>query len=225
MVDSWKDPIGTLDINLMSAAYLLEAIRKVNSSCKILIAGSALQIDPVNLSNIPHPYSLSKTLQEIVSVAWKKLFKMNIVITKPTNLIGPGCSNGINSIIASKIVKMERNEADPILIVNNLNATRDFLDVRDAVNAYEILLNKGESGEVYDICTGISRTIREMIDIYKNLTDVNLEVKATSNQSGSEVETRKPSKLFELGWKPSIPFEASLRDTIEFFRTNPEICI
>ncbi len=216
--DSWKDPIATLEANLLSTAYLIDAVRQERPSCKIVIVGSALQFDPNNISTLAHPYSLSKTLQELIAQAWEKLFKMNIVIAKPSNLIGPGCSTGVNAIFASKIAKMEENKLEKVLVVNNLNARRDFLDVRDAVSAYEILLKKGESGEIYDIASGKSRSLGELINIYKTLTNVNFDVQSFSDAADFQVEEVEPLSLIDLGWSKSFSLETSLKDTLDYFR-------
>lgn len=88
----------------MFTAYLLEAVRKENPSCKILVAGSALQYDPANISTLTHPYSLSKTYQIQIARGWAALYEMDIVIAKPSNLIGPGFSNGVCSILVKIII-------------------------------------------------------------------------------------------------------------------------
>jgi len=220
---SWEDPVASLLSNSMSTAYLVEALRQENASCKIVIAGSALQFDPTNLSTLPHPYSLSKTLQVLIAQAWAALYNMHIVIAKPSNLIGPGLSNGVCSIFARKIVDMEENKIEKVLEVNNLNVQRDFVDVRDAVSAYEILLTKGDPGEVYEIASGESRSLGDIINEFKALTTVDFKVKSQLiNQAEQQVKI-VPLKLRNLGWKPAIPLESSLMDTLNFYRKNKRV--
>jgi GDP-4-dehydro-6-deoxy-D-mannose reductase len=218
--DSWKDPIATLETNFLSTLYIIETTRQHNPNCRIVIVGSALQSNPNEISNLSHPYSLSKTLQVLISQAWEKLYKLNIVIAKPSNLIGPGPSNGVNSIFANKIVQMESNQLDPFLEVSNLNTTRDFIDVRDAVSAYDVLLNKGESGEVYEISSGKRYSLGEIIQMYKNLTDVDFKVQTFSNEIDPQVEEVKPLKMYELGWRPKHSIDSSIEDTLHYFRRN-----
>lgn len=141
--ESWSEPVSTLEANSMSTAYLIDAIRKESPDCKIVIVGSALQIDPSSISSIPHPYSLSKTIQVLIAQSWAFLYNMNIIIAKPSNLIGPGVSNGVCSIFAKKIAEMEKKGMEKVLEVENLEVQRDFLDVRDAVRAYDLLLTRG----------------------------------------------------------------------------------
>ncbi|QGQ44724.1 NAD-dependent epimerase/dehydratase family protein [Metabacillus sediminilitoris] len=216
---TWIDPIYSLEANAMSTAYLLDAIRQKNPSCKIVVIGSALQFNPTVMSTLTNPYSLSKTLQILIAQSWAVLYNMHIVIAKPSNLIGPGLSNGVCSIFAKKIVDMEENKSERILEVKNAKAHRDFIDVRDAVSAYEILLMMGEPGEVYEIASEKSRSLEEIINMFKSLTTVDFEIKSKMNQIEQQVNIIS-DKLKKLGWKPAIPFESSLNDILNFYRSN-----
>jgi GDP-4-dehydro-6-deoxy-D-mannose reductase len=216
--DSWKDPISTVETNLLSTLYLIDATRKLNPTCKIVIVGSALQTSPSEISNLTHPYSLSKTLQVLISQAWVKLYNLNIVIAKPSNIIGPGSSNGVNSIFANNIAQMEMNMLEKVLVVNNLNAKRDFIDVRDVISAYETLFKKGIAGEVYEISSGKSHSIEDLIQIYKNLTDIDFKVQSLSDDADTLFVAEKPIKLLNLGWNPSFSIHSSLIDTLNYFR-------
>lgn len=216
--DSWKDPITTLETNMLSTLYIIDAIRKLNPTCKMVIVGSSLQTSPSEISTLTHPYSLSKTLQVLISQAWVKLYDMNIVIAKPSNIIGPGSSNGVNSIFANKIAQMEKNMLEKVLVVNNVNANRDFIDVRDVISAYEILFKKGIAGEVYEISSGKSHSIEDLIQIYKNLTDIDFKVQSLSDDADTLFVAEKPIKLLNLGWNPSFSIHSSLIDTLNYFR-------
>lgn len=219
---SWIDPVASLEANTMSTAYLIEAARKENPSCKILVVGSTLQYNPSNISTLSHPYSLSKTLQILIAQGWAALYKMHIVIAKPANLIGPGLSNGVCSIFGKKIAQMENNLAERVLEVNNPKARRDFIDVRDAVNAYETLLLHGESGETYEITSGIIRSLEEIIEGFTSMTAVDFTVISTGNTSNENMLETVPEKLISLGWKPAISIESSLKDILDFYRTRKE---
>ncbi|MGC3792192.1 NAD-dependent epimerase/dehydratase family protein [Priestia aryabhattai] len=218
--DSWRAPSSFLETNVMSTIYLLEALRQENVVCKILIAGSALQFNPTDLSTLNHPYSLSKTFQSIAAQSWVALYDMDIIIAKPSNLIGPGPSNGVCSIFAKKIVEMENENAEKFLMVNNLGAQRDFLDVRDVVKAYEVLLRKGKPGEVYDIASGQSHSLREIITTMKTFTCQNFKVKSESAAQPEEKFQIPPLKMIELGWIPSFSLSVSLKDTLTYYRQN-----
>ena len=141
--ESWANPIDTLQTNVLYTAYLLEAIRaETTTKCRTIIAGSMLQSNPAEPSTFEHPYSLSKTMQSLYGEVYGNLFDLDVIIAKPTNLIGPGYSNGICSILAKKVAKMEQGIEKKSIVIHNLLAERDFLDVRDAITAYNILFMK-----------------------------------------------------------------------------------
>ncbi|MED3708572.1 NAD-dependent epimerase/dehydratase family protein [Peribacillus frigoritolerans] len=217
---SWIDPVSSLEANAMSTLYLLEALRQENPDCKVVIVGSALQFDPQNISTLTHPYSLSKTLQVLIAQSWGVLYNMNIVIAKPSNLIGPGISNGVCSIFAKKIVDMEENNAEKVLEVNNLQAIRDFVDVRDAVRAYEILLTQGKPGEIYDIASGNSHTLGEVITSFRDLTTIDFGIKSKVKDQEEGRGEISPVEIVKLGWKPVFSLKSSLEDILYFYRNN-----
>jgi GDP-4-dehydro-6-deoxy-D-mannose reductase len=156
----------------------------------------------------------------LIAQSWASLYNMNIVIAKPSNLIGPGLSNGVCSIFARKIVDMEKTKSENVLRVNNLYAKRDFIDVRDAVNAYETLLLKGKSGEVYDIASGINRSLEEVIHVMKSLTEVDFQVKSQTNNQIEEPNENLLNKISALNWKSTIPFKSSINDILTYYREN-----
>ncbi|MFN2747819.1 NAD-dependent epimerase/dehydratase family protein [Bacillus sp. z60-18] len=217
---SWLDPVSTLENNLLSTLYLIDALRQESPECKICVAGSILQFDLKDLSTLQHPYSLSKTLQVLVAQTWEHLYNMQIIIAKPSNLIGPGFSKGVCSVFARNIVDMEKNNGEKVLEVDNLNVQLDFLDVRDVVRAYEILLTNGEPGEVYVIATGRSHSLNEVVHIYKKLTAIEFEIKSRNNEKTSAKPDLAPAKIMKLGWKPVISLESSLADILKFYRSN-----
>jgi GDP-4-dehydro-6-deoxy-D-mannose reductase len=217
---SWIDPINSIEANMMSTLYILEAIRKIGEQCKIVVVGSALQFEPGLTPFPPHPYSLSKTLQGLIAKSWAKLFNMDIVIAKPSNLIGPGHSEGVCSIFGKKIASMEKDESEKTLEVYDIEVERDFLDVRDAVKAYELLLKYGKSCEEYKIASGQSRSLKEVVTTFKHLSTVDFHIKTIHNEIPIAPFTMETSKISSLGFKPSIPFESSLNDILNYFRNN-----
>jgi GDP-4-dehydro-6-deoxy-D-mannose reductase len=216
--DSWIDPIVSLESNLMSTAYLVEALRQEQPSCKIVIVGSTLQFDPQIKSSLSHPYSFSKTLQVLFAQAWSNLYNMNIVIAKPTNLIGPGNSKGVCSVIAKKVAEAEEKSAEKVFFDIQLMSERDFLDVRDAVSAYETLLINGAPGEIYNVSSGRTQSLQAILTKFKSLTKIDFEIKKNFEKR-EELQKSPPDKLKNLGWKPAISLETSLRDTLEYYRS------
>ncbi|MEH6986465.1 NAD-dependent epimerase/dehydratase family protein [Cytobacillus firmus] len=215
---SWKSPVHTIETNVLSTLYLVDAIREMNLSCRFITAGSALQSDLNHISALPHPYSLSKTLQVLIAQAWEILFQLDVVIAKPANIIGPGPSHGICSILAKKIVELEQRGGHDPIEITSLKSRRDFLDVRDAVSGLKYLIEDGKNGEVYEIASGVSLSIGEVIDYFKTLTPVQFTIHSHSDQG--DCFTGSPQKLMDLGWKPKIPFEQSFEDLLNYYRNQ-----
>ncbi|EOO26182.1 hypothetical protein IIU_06024 [Bacillus cereus VD133] len=216
--ESWKNPVEYMEVNLMGTCNLLEATRKEVPQCKTLVVGSALQSDLTNSFIPPHPYSLSKTLQAIIADAWGELMNTNVIVAKPSNLIGPGLSNGICSILGKKIVDIEMGKSEPVIEINDVREVRDFLDVRDAVSAYHLLLSKGKSGQHYEIGSGTKRSLSDVLKQYKDLTKLDFNVYETKENNPSKPYDLNISKIKQLNWEPRIPFDRSLQDILNFFK-------
>lgn len=217
--DSWEDPVSSIQANMMTTIYLLDAVRKECPSCKVVIVGSALQFDVGNIATLTHPYSLSKTMQVFIAQSWSHLYGLNVVIAKPSNIVGPGRSNGVCSIFARKIMNMEQDEtAQKHLEVSHLGVQRDFVDVRDVVKGYDVLFQHGKTGEIYDIASGINHSLGDVIMHLKTFTDVHFNVKSKQYGEINNPSPVNPEKISKLGWKPTIPFSASMKDTLDYYR-------
>lgn len=216
--ESWKIPACYIKTNVLSTLNLLEALRIYCPESKTVIVGSALQFEPQSTFSPAHPYSLSKGLQVLVAESWKQLFEMDITIAKPSNLIGPGYSNGVCSVFARKILEMETGKIQPIFEVSDLLASRDFVDVRDVIRAYDFLLKMDTIEEVYEICTGIPRTLEEIIKTLQSMTNIKFLIEDKKNSLKQYSPIMDNSKMRALNWEPLIPFEKSIYDTLQFYR-------
>ncbi|WP_233277406.1 NAD-dependent epimerase/dehydratase family protein [Paenibacillus durus] len=173
--ESWRNPAEYLETNVMAAVYLLDALRS-RKEVRLLVAGSRLKFNPGAGEPPPHPYSLSKTLEELVSLSWGTLFRQQVLIAEPCNLIGPGPSTGFCSLLARHIVRSEQGSAQPPFRLSSRQAQRDFLDVRDAVRAYDCILKQGEPGTTYRIDSGKPRSLGEITERMLSLTRANVGV-------------------------------------------------
>lgn len=117
---------------------------------------------------------------------------------------------------------MELKRVEGVLEVNNLNTMRDFINVRDAVCAYETLLLKGKSRETYEIASGINRSLGEIIQGFKSIAAVDFAVETKLTNINEELLESVPEKLINLGWKPAISFETSIKDILHFYRSQKE---
>ncbi len=214
---SWELPVESIETNVICTAYLLDAIRLSHHKCRIIVVGSMLQSTFSDPLSFLHPYSLSKTMQSHVAEVFSHLFELDCIIAKPTNLIGPGYSTGICSVLANKFVQLERGQGNKIIEIDNILAERDFLDVRDAVKAYETLFIEGMTNKTYEVTSGKAKSIQEVVKTFGHLTKTPFEIRTRINQRepGKIVQ---PTELKALGWAPIIPFQQSLYDILNFYR-------
>jgi len=224
VIESWTAALEYMEINVIGTLYLLEAIKQEAPHCRTLVIGSALQADSMKNIKFSNPYSFSKTMQVIVAEAWGGLMDSNIIIAKPSNLIGPGVSNGICSILAKKMIDIESGKSEAIIEVNNLKDSRDFLDVRDVVKAYHVLLRDGINGKEYNIGSGVKRSLLDVLEQYKGLTQLNFTIKETDNFESDSNKSVVLEDIKKLGWVPKIQFHQSLKDVFEYAK-HSDICI
>jgi len=219
---SWQDPAAYLMTNGMGTVHLLEAVRAAGRPCRVLVAGSMLRFrlpkDPAAAPSPIHPYSLSKMVQVLVSQCWSSLYDMEVIVAEPSNLIGPGPSQGLCALLARYTAQTEAAEAagetaPPFRLSSRLER-RDFLDVRDAMAAYEVLLRSGLSGSVYSVASGSFVTLEQLALHFTSLANCKLmfEIGDSSAPSPEPVDL---SGIHALGWRPRIPIEQSLRNALD----------
>lgn len=230
---SWRAPTESLTTNVLGELNIFEAVRKIGLKCRIQLAGSSEEYGLVREEEIPitedsplrplSPYGVSKVAQDLLGYQYYMSYKMDIVRTRGFNHTGPRrppvfvCSD-----FAKQIVDIEKGLKEPVIHVGNLDAKRDFTDVRDTVKAYFLALAKGKSGEVYNICSEKSWRIREILDmlIEKSKKDIEVKVdKARLRPSDVPLLLGDCSKFRkDTGWKPEIPFEQTLEDILNYWR-------
>lgn len=230
---SWKAPSESLTTNVLGQLNIFEAVRRVNLDCRIQIAGSSEEYGMVYPNELPikeenplrpmSPYAVSKVAQDLLGYQYYMSYKMDIIRTRGFNHTGPRrppvfvCSD-----FAKQIVDIEKGLREPVIYVGNLEARRDFTDVRDTVRAYFLALEKGESGQVYNICSEKSYSMQEVLDKLLALSDTSVEVRQEpSRMRPSDVPVLEGdcSRFRDAtGWRPEIPFDQSLQDIMTFWR-------
>ncbi|ANE46088.1 hypothetical protein SY83_07100 [Paenibacillus swuensis] len=224
--DSWADPAGHLETNLMSTVYVLEAVRRHVPQARVLVVGSMLASPLGGKPEPPHPYALSKSFQRAASLAWGHLYQLKLCVAQPSNLIGPGNSAGLCGLIGRRIAALEKGGDPTPFRLSSRTETRDFLDVRDAVNAYETILLHGVTGHTYAVASGLSRSLGDIADGFTALAKVPLPFEVSSPAAGAdsnpgaarpvlEIDT---ASLRQLGWSPQIPLAQSLTDILNYYR-------
>jgi GDP-4-dehydro-6-deoxy-D-mannose reductase len=230
---SWICPAETFAINAVGQINLFEALLSLGISPKIQIAGSSEEYGMVNSDEVPmketnplrplSPYAVSKVAQDLLGWQYFKSYGLKVVRTRGFNHTGPRrgevfiCSN-----FAKQIVEIEKQKREPIMYVGNLEARRDFTDVRDMVRAYWLGLEKGEPGEVYNLGTGKTYSIKEILDMMLAISGVEVKVEIDPDRlrpSDVPVLLSDSAKFRRLtGWEPRISFEQSLQDLLGYWR-------
>ena len=230
---SWKCPAETFSINAIGQINLFEAILSLKLSPRIQVAGSSEEYGLVNADEIPmketnplrplSPYAVSKVAQDLLAWQYFKSYGLRTVRTRGFNHTGPRrgevfiCSN-----FAKQLAEIEKGKKEPIIYVGNLEAKRDFTDVRDIVRGYWLCLEMGKEGDVYNIGTGKAYSMKEVLNLLLSMSKVKVKVEvdpARLRPSDVPVLFSDCTKLKELtGWEPKIPFRQSLQDLLEYWR-------
>jgi GDP-4-dehydro-6-deoxy-D-mannose reductase len=231
---SFKDPASFMMNNINSELYLLEAIKNLDlQQTKILIISSSEVYGFVAPSDLPidedtplrpvSPYGVSKIAQDFLGLQYALSYNLSIIRARPFGHVGPRLSDQFAaSSFAKKIAEIESGKRDAVLTVGNLESKRDLSDVRDMVRAYSLLIEKGEKGEVYNIGSGTVYKIGDLLEKLLSFSSVKIEVKvdpALLRPSDIPELRCDPQKFQSItGWKPEIPFEKTLQDTLDYWR-------
>ncbi len=230
---SWHAPEESLTTNVIGTLHLFEGVRQAGIDPWIQVACSSEEYGLVGPEELPikeenplrplSPYAVSKVGQDMLGYQYFKSFGMKIVRTRAFNHTGPRRADVfVCSSFAKQIAEAEKGVREPLIKVGNLDAARDFTDVRDIVKAYWLSLIKCEPGEVYNISSGKSYVIREVLDMLLSMTPTKIRVETDPGRlRPSDVPLLKgdSSKFREAsGWKPEVPFEQTLNDILDYWR-------
>lgn len=230
---SWVSPADTMETNVIGTINLLEAVRRANINPVMQIACSSEEYGEVNENEIPikethqlrplSPYGVSKVAEDMLGYQYFKSYGLKIIRTRGFNHTGPRRGEVfVTSNFSKQIAEIEKGKKDPVILVGNLTATRDFTDVRDMVNAYLLAVEKGAPGEVYNICSGKGRKIQEVLDILLKFSKIKITVKqdpARMRPSDVMILLGDNSKFVkQTGWKQTIEFEQTMKDLLDYWR-------
>lgn len=232
---SWLDPGGTLRTNVLGIVHLLDAACQCALRPVVLVVGSAEEYGPVAAVDMPirettplrpaSPYAVSKVAQGALALLYGPAGGMRVVLTRTFHHTGPGRGEAFaESSFARQIAEIEAGLRPPVIEVGNLDAVRDFTDVRDVVRAYWQLLGKGEKGGVYNVCSGRGWRIRDLLDILLGASTARVEVRVREERlrpADVPAQVGDPSRLHEAtGWEPEIPLERTLGDLLDDWRSR-----
>lgn len=230
---SWTSPGATLDVNIQGQVNLFEAVRQLGITPRIQIACSSEEYGLVHGDELPitedsplrplSPYAVSKVGQDLLAYQYHASYGIDAVRTRGFNHTGPRrgqvfvCSN-----FAHQVASIEAGLQDAVIHVGNLDARRDFTDVRDMVRGYVLALEKATAGEVYNLCRGEAVSMREVLDMLLDMSGLDVKVQSDPlRMRPSDVPVLLGSAerfAAATGWQPMIPFAQTLRDLLEYWR-------
>jgi GDP-4-dehydro-6-deoxy-D-mannose reductase len=233
---SWSDPAGTLRSNVFGLLHMLECVRAQGAAApRILVIGSSEEYGKARPQDVPlsenaplrpaTPYAVSKIAQGVLALQYTLALDLPIIATRTFHHTGPGRGAAFaEASFARQIAEIEIGLRPPVVEVGNLDVERDYADVRDVVRAYWLLLVHGVPGEVYNVCSGVPRRIRSLLDILLSLSSTPIEVRIDPSRvrpSDVPVHYGDPGKLMRAtGWQPEIPIETTLRDLLDEVRAT-----
>ena len=231
---SWDEPVMTVRVNVEGTLNLLDAARAAGVS-RVLAVSSADVYGPVDEGDLPldetaplrpvSPYAASKAAADMICAQAFLGHGLDVIRVRAFNHLGPGQSDKfVASALASRIVANERTGGE-VVRVGNLEARRDFTDVRDVVRAYRLLMESATAGEVYHVCSGIDRPIRDLAETLVGLAESPMRLVNDPDllrPVDLKVLRGDPSKTRSAtGWTPRIPMEATLSDLLDHWRSLP----
>ena len=234
---SWTSPAGTFETNAVGTANMLEAVRLNCIHAYMQIAGSSEEYGlvhpyecPINEDIQPlrplSPYGVSKVAADLFGWQYAKSYGMNITRTRSFNMTGPRRGEMfVTSDFAKQVAEIEKKKREPVIIHGNLEAVRDFTDVRDSVRAYWLLSNKQGTGDVYNICSGNGHS---MLDVLKTLLNLSYCPDGVITHRLDEKRLRPSDvpllqgcngKVYAaIGWHPEYRFEDTMKDLLDYWR-------
>lgn len=230
---SWKKPAFTVDVNINGAVNLLEAVRQMPVQPRVVLVGSSEEYGflqpgeiPVKENTLPRPgniYAVTKCAQNQLAMVYAKAYGLQLVATRSFNHIGPKQATGfVVPDFCKQIAAIEAGQQPPIIYVGNLEAKRDFCDVRDIVAAYGLLAQHGAEGETYNVGSGKAVSIQYILDTALSFAKKPIKVEQDPNRM-------RPSDIPEIradilkisaaiGWRPSLSIEDTVLETLNHWR-------
>ena len=230
---SWRLPAETFMINSVGQINLFESILDLKLDPRIQIAGSSEEYGMVHPDEVPmketnplrplSPYAVSKVAQDLLGYQYFKSYGLKVIRTRGFNHTGPRRGDVfVTSNFSKQVAEIEKGKREPVIHVGNLDAKRDFTDVRDMVRAYWLAAEKGEPGDVYNLGSGSAISMHRLLEMLSSLSRTKFRIQVDPDRlrpSDVQILLADASKFRTLtGWAPTIPFEKTLSDLLDYWR-------
>ncbi|MDE7311949.1 MAG: GDP-mannose 4,6-dehydratase [Eubacterium sp.] len=232
---SWKNPCLTADVNIKGSIHVLEAVRRQEKKSRILLVGSGEEYGAILPDEIPvreghmvkpgNIYAATKACQNQIGAIYAQAYGMDAIMVRAFNHIGPHqASCFVVSDFCRQAAEIEAGLKEPVIWTGNLEAKRDFTDVRDIVRAYALLAQRGQAGETYNVGSGHAARIGDILKLVLERTAAEICVKedpAKIRPLDVPVIEADITKLKRLtGWEPKISLEQTVSETLDAWRTE-----
>jgi GDP-4-dehydro-6-deoxy-D-mannose reductase len=220
----------TLRVNVLGTSNVVRHCHLLDAQIRIVYVSSAEVYGQISSADLPvsedtplrpaNNYSLSKQMAELVVERYQRMGSVRATIARPFNHIGPGQSSRfVVASFAQQLARIAHGKAERTLLVGNLEARRDFSDVRDIVRAYRLMATKGSG--IYNLGSGSARAVSEVLNALIEVSGVRVDVR----QDPARLRGPEVPELYgcitkahnECGWSPAISFEQSLRDVYQYW--------
>jgi GDP-4-dehydro-6-deoxy-D-mannose reductase len=232
VIPSWKDPVGTIETNVIGTINLFEIIKKHKIKSRVITACTSAEYGSSTTLNRPlretdpllaiHPYGISKIAAELLARQYYINFGIEIINLRFFNQTGPRKKGDACADFMSKIAKIELELSEPVIEVGNLNAYRDFTGIKDSLKAIWKAATNGKPGETYNVCSGRKIQIRQILKTALSFSSKDIKVIENVPQklrkTDEDIITGDNSKIKnELGWDISVPIEETLKDMFDYW--------
>ena len=227
---SWQHLEESFVNNTNIFLNLTSALKELQLPCRVLSIGSSEEYGNVSAKQLPlredmplqpvSPYAVARVSQEMLSKVFVDSYHLDIILTRSFNHIGPWQDERfvVPSFIRRILDIKESGASEGTIETGDTTIIRDFVDVRDVVNAYYMLLMDGTPGEIYNICSGTQIALSDIINQLADIVGVRVKTRVNPEfvrPNDNRVVVGSHDKLTkELGWQPEIPWEQTLRDMV-----------
>lgn len=226
---SFKDPEGTLRVNLIGTLRLFEGFRRSGLSPRVVFVSSGDVYGhvpetemPISEDWMPHPrnpYAVSKVAAEALCFQWSRTERLEVTVARPFNHIGAGQSDTFAlPAFARQIAEIRAGRREPVIEVGDIDVKRDFLHVDDVIEGYLSLLESGEPGEIYNIASGQDRRVRDLLERMLEIAGVRADIHpdpARHRPAEQRVARGGNAKILGLGWRPSRDIDEALGEILK----------